>query len=430
MNLDERISVRGARVHNLKNIDVDLPRDWLVVITGLSGSGKSSLAFDTIYAEGQRRYVESMSAYARQFLEQMEKPDVDLIEGLSPAISIEQKTTASNPRSTVGTVTEIYDYLRLLFANLGQPHCPKCGQPIASQSVDRILDLTRQFPGDERLNVLAPIARGRKGEFKKELAALRQKGFTRARIDGETRSLDEDIVLDKRKNHTIEVVVDRLLVKPGMERRLSESIETALQLSDGLVVINTWDGGDRLFSRKLACADCGISVPELTPRAFSFNSPHGACQTCQGLGSVYDFDPARVIPDPSTSLSDGAIEMWAKGDKALLAEALARLREVHGIDPDVPVRKLSKKQRAVLLYGAGPSVPADEAQERYAWRPVRCRLRRRDSQPAPSLRRGVVGGARGPRGVPQPRDVPGLPRRTAQGREPGGAREGPRRSTS
>ncbi len=357
MNLDERISVRGARVHNLKNIDVDLPRDRLVVITGLSGSGKSSLAFDTIYAEGQRRYVESMSAYARQFLEQMEKPDVDLIDGLSPAISIEQKTTASNPRSTVGTVTEIYDYLRLLFANLGHAHCPKCGQPIASQSVDRILDLARQFPGDERLNVLAPIVRGRKGEFKKELAALRQKGFTRARIDGETRALEDEIVLDKRRNHTIEVVVDRLLVKPGMERRLSESIETALQLTDGLVVINTWDGGDRLFSRKLACADCGISVPELTPRAFSFNSPHGACQTCQGLGAVYDFDPGRIIPDSSKSLADGAVEPWARGDTALLAEALTRLRDVHGIDPDVPIRKLTKKQRTVLLEGAGTAAP-------------------------------------------------------------------------
>ncbi len=358
MNLDERISVRGARVHNLKNIDVDLPRDQLVVITGLSGSGKSSLAFDTIYAEGQRRYVESMSAYARQFLEQMEKPDVDLIVGLSPAISIEQKTTASNPRSTVGTVTEIYDYLRLLFANLGQPHCPKCAQPIASQSVDRILDLARQFPGDERLNVLAPIVRGRKGEFKKELAALRQKGFTRARIDGETRSLEDDIVLDKRRNHTIDVVVDRLLVKPGMERRLADAIETALDLTDGLVVINTWDAGDRLFSRKLACADCGISVPELTPRAFSFNSPHGACQTCQGLGSVYDVDAARVIPDDSKSLAEGAIAAWASGDKAFLAEAIARLHEVHGIDPHVPVRKLTKKQRNVLLHGAGQAAPA------------------------------------------------------------------------
>ncbi len=355
MTSDERISVRGARVHNLKNIDVDLPRDRLVVITGLSGSGKSSLAFDTIYAEGQRRYVESMSAYARQFLEQMEKPDVDLIDGLSPAISIEQKTTASNPRSTVGTVTEIYDYLRLLFANLGQPHCPRCGQPIASQSVDRILDLARQFPGDERINVLAPVVRGRKGEFKKELASWRQRGFTRVRVDGEFLSLEDDIVLDKRRNHTIDVVVDRLIVKPGMERRLGESIEAALALANDLVVINTWDGGDRLFSRRLACADCGISVPELTPRAFSFNSPHGACPQCQGLGAVYDFDPARVIPDPGRSLAEGAVEPWAKGDRRSIADALARLHEVHGIDPAVPVRKLTKKQRDVLLLGASPA---------------------------------------------------------------------------
>jgi len=352
MTSDERISVRGARVHNLKNIDVDLPRDRLVVITGLSGSGKSSLAFDTIYAEGQRRYVESMSAYARQFLEQMEKPDVDLIDGLSPAISIEQKTTASNPRSTVGTVTEIYDYLRLLFANLGQPHCPRCSQPIASQSVDRILDLAREFPGDERINVLAPVVRGRKGEFKKELAAWRQRGFTRARVDGTLTSLEDDIVLDKRKNHSLDVVVDRLIVKPGMERRLGESIETALQLANDLVIINTWDGGDRLFSRKLACADCGISVPELTPRAFSFNSPHGACAQCQGLGAVYDFDQARLIPDPSKSLADGAVEPWANGDVRLLKDALARLHEVHGIDPIVPVRKLTRKQRDVLLLGS------------------------------------------------------------------------------
>ncbi len=356
MTTDERISVRGARVHNLKNIDVDLPRDRLVVITGLSGSGKSSLAFDTIYAEGQRRYVESMSAYARQFLEQMEKPDVDLIDGLSPAISIEQKTTASNPRSTVGTVTEIYDYLRLLFANLGEPHCPRCSQPIASQSVDRILDLARQFPGDERINVLAPVVRGRKGEFKKELVAWRLRGFTRLRVDGEFRSLDEEIVLDKRKNHTLDVVVDRLIVKVGIERRLAESIETALALANDLVIINTWDGGDRLFSRKLACADCGISVPELTPRAFSFNSPHGACPQCQGLGSVYDFDTVRVIPDPDSSLAAGAVEPWARGDVKLIGTALARLHEVHGIDPAVPVSKLTRKQRDVLLNGS-PTAP-------------------------------------------------------------------------
>ena len=292
------ISVRGARVHNLKNIDVDLPRDRLVVLTGLSGSGKSSLAFDTIYAEGQRRYVESLSAYARQFLEQMEKPDVDLIEGLSPAISIEQKTTASNPRSTVGTVTEIYDYLRLLFANIGVPHCPNCGLEIASQSLERIIDLVLTYPQDERINILAPLVRGRKGEFKKELAALVQRGYTKARIDGQFKSLEDDIKLDRKKNHTIEVVVDRLIVRSGIERRLTESVETALQMADDIVVINSLDEGDRLFSRKMACVNCGISVPEMSPRAFSFNSPHGACATCQGLGATWDFDPARVVPDP------------------------------------------------------------------------------------------------------------------------------------
>ena len=290
------IAVRGARVHNLKNIDVDIPRHRLVVITGLSGSGKSSLAFDTIYAEGQRRYVESLSAYARQFLEQMEKPDVDLIDGLSPAISIEQKTTGSNPRSTVGTVTEIYDYLRLLFANIGVPHCPNCGKEITSQSLERIVDMVMLYPQDARINVLAPIVRGRKGEFKKELAALRARGFTKARIDGQFRSLEEDIKLDRRRNHTIEVVVDRLIIRGGIERRLTESVEVALNLADDIVVINSFDGGDRLFSRRLACVDCGLSMPEMTPRAFSFNSPHGACPDCQGLGATIDFDPRARRP--------------------------------------------------------------------------------------------------------------------------------------
>jgi excinuclease ABC subunit A len=345
------IAVRGARVHNLKNIDVDIPRDRLVVITGLSGSGKSSLAFDTIYAEGQRRYVESLSAYARQFLEQMEKPDVDLIDGLSPAIAIEQKTTASNPRSTVGTVTEIYDYLRLLFANLGTPHCHLCGQPIASQSLERILDLVMLYPPDERINVLAPIVRGRKGEFKKELAALRAKGFTRARIDGQIRALEDQIALDRRRNHTIEVLVDRLIVKPGLERRLTDSIAIALELANDIVVVNTLDGGDRLFSRRLACTTCGVSIPEMSPRAFSFNSPHGACPTCQGLGATWDFDPARVVPDEGRSLADGAIAPWAAGDKALVASALSRLSECHGIDLALPFRKLPRKQRDLLLYG-------------------------------------------------------------------------------
>jgi len=347
------IAVRGARVHNLKNIDVDIPRHKLVVITGLSGSGKSSLAFDTIYAEGQRRYVESLSAYARQFLEQMEKPDVDLIEGLSPAISIEQKTTGSNPRSTVGTVTEIYDYLRLLFANIGVPHCPNCGKEISSQSLERIADMVMLYPQDERINVLAPIVRGRKGEFKKELAALRQRGYTKARVDGQFRSLEEDIKLDRRRNHTIEVVVDRLIVRGGIERRLMESIDVALALADDIVVINTYEGGDRLFSRRLACVDCGISVPEMTPRAFSFNSPHGACPECQGLGSMIDFDPQRVIPDETKSLADGAIAPWSKGDRKLVRDALQALSRDFGIDLNVPFSRLPRKSREVLLFGAG-----------------------------------------------------------------------------
>ena len=346
------IAVRGARVHNLKNIDVDLPRDQLVVITGLSGSGKSSLAFDTIYAEGQRRYVESLSSYARQFLEQMEKPDVDLIDGLSPAIAIEQKTTGSNPRSTVGTVTEIYDYLRLLFANIGVPHCHWCGRAIASQSLERIIDMVMLSPNDERINVLAPLVRGRKGEFKKELAGLRTRGFTKVRVDGQLHSLEEDIKLDRRRNHTIEVVVDRLVLKPGIERRLTESVEIALNLADDIVIINTLDSGDRLFSRRLACTYCGVSMPEMTPRAFSFNSPHGACPDCQGLGAVYDFDPTRLVPDESRALQDGAIAPWAKGDRKLVREALTALSRTFGIDLTVPFRRLPKKLRDILLFGA------------------------------------------------------------------------------
>jgi excinuclease ABC subunit A len=345
------IAVRGARVHNLKNIDVDLPRDRLVVITGLSGSGKSSLAFDTIYAEGQRRYVESLSAYARQFLEQMEKPDVDLIDGLSPAISIEQKTTGSNPRSTVGTVTEIYDYLRLLFANTGTPHCCNCGREISSQSLDRILDLVMLYPTDARINVMAPIVRGRKGEFKKELQALRQRGYSKVRIDGQFRSLDEDPKLDRRRNHTIEVVVDRLIVKSGIERRLSDSLETALSLADDIVVVNTFDGGDQLFSRRLACVRCGISMPEMTPRAFSFNSPHGACPSCQGLGATYDFDARLVVPDESLSLLGGAIAPWIRGDRKLVKEAVMTLARTYGLDPDAAFGKLPRKHRELVLFG-------------------------------------------------------------------------------
>jgi excinuclease ABC subunit A len=353
------IAVRGARVHNLKEIDVDIPRDKLVVITGLSGSGKSSLAFDTLYAEGQRRYVESLSAYARQFLEQMEKPDVDLIDGLSPAISIEQKTTGSNPRSTVGTVTEIYDYLRLLFANIGVPHCPNCGREIASQSLDRIVDLVMTYPQDTRINVLAPIVRGRKGEFKKELQSLRTRGFTKARIDGQTRSLEEEITLDRRRNHNIDIVVDRLIVRSGIDRRLAESVEMALSLAGDIVVINSLDGGDRLFSRKLACVVCGLSVPEMSPRAFSFNSPHGACPECQGLGATWDFDPQRVVPDETKSLSDGAIAPWGKGDRRMVRDAVQAIAAYYGIDATVPFAKLSKKQRDLVLFG--PSAAARAA---------------------------------------------------------------------
>ncbi len=364
------IAVRGARVHNLKNIDVDIPRDKLVVLTGLSGSGKSSLAFDTIYAEGQRRYVESLSSYARQFLEQMEKPDVDLIDGLSPAIAIEQKTTGSNPRSTVGTVTEIYDYLRLLFANIGVPHCHLCGRAIASQSLERIIDMVMLSPNEERINVLAPIVRGRKGEFKKELAGLRAKGFTKVRVDGQLRSLDEDLKLDRRRNHTIDIVIDRLILKAGVERRLTESVEIALNLAEDVVIINTLDGGDRLFSRRLACTFCGVSMPEMTPRAFSFNSPHGACAECQGLGAVYDFDPARLVPDESLSLQQGAIAPWAKGDRKLVREALAALSRTFSIDLTLPFRRLARKTRDVLLFGAPGARRVDEAVRRKKGKPA------------------------------------------------------------
>ena len=345
------IDVRGARVHNLKNIDVRIPRDQLVVVTGLSGSGKSSLAFDTVYAEGQRRYVESLSAYARQFLEQVEKPDVDQVEGLSPAISIQQRTTGSNPRSTVGTVTEIYDYLRLLFANIGEPHCPSCGREIASQTVDRMVESIFADPRGPRVNVLAPIVRGRKGEFKRELAAIRARGFTRIRVDGEVRSTEDDIQLDRRRNHWLEVVVDRLIVRSGAERRLTESLDLALRLADDVVVINTEAGGDRLLSRRLACVHCDINVPEMTPRAFSFNSPHGACRECQGLGAVEDFDPERIVPDDGKSLAAGAIQPWAGGDRALVREALSRLARHFDIDLDVPYHELPSRQRHLLMSG-------------------------------------------------------------------------------
>ena len=325
-----KISVRGARQHNLKNIDIEIPRNTLTVITGLSGSGKSSLAFDTIYAEGQRRYVETLSAYARQFLDQMERPDVDAIDGLSPSISIEQKTTSRSPRSTVGTITEIYDYLRLLFASIGVPHCPKCGRAISRQSADQIVQRVLSLTPEDRVMVLAPIVRGRKGEFKKEMEKLAQHGFTRARVDGELVSLEDDIPLDKRKNHTIEVVVDRLLVKAGIEHRLELSVGLAMKLAGGLVQIAVVGGEEQLYSATLACPDCGISVPQLEPRSFSFNSAYGACPECHGLGSRYDFDPGKVIGDWSKPLLEGGLGPGSASQN--LIHMLEITAAAHGID--------------------------------------------------------------------------------------------------
>jgi excinuclease ABC subunit A len=344
-----KISVRGARQHNLKNIDVEIPRNTLTVITGLSGSGKSSLAFDTIYAEGQRRYVETLSAYARQFLDQMERPDVDSIDGLSPSISIEQKTTSRSPRSTVGTITEIYDYLRLLFASIGVPHCPNCGRAIARQSAQQIVQSVMALTPEDRVMVLAPIVRGRKGEFKKEMEKLAQHGFTRARVDGELVNLEDDLRLDKRKNHTIEVVVDRLLVKPGIEHRLELSVGLAMKLAGGLVQVAVVGGEEQLYSEKLACPDCGINVPQLEPRSFSFNSAYGACPECHGLGSRYDFDPAKIVVDWSKPLLEGGLGPGSASSN--LIHMLQIAAAAHGIDLRTPLENLPEKAQNLLFYG-------------------------------------------------------------------------------
>jgi excinuclease ABC subunit A len=348
----DRITVRGARQHNLKNINVEIPRDRLTVITGLSGSGKSSLAFDTIYAEGQRRYVESLSAYARQFLDQLEKPDVDSVDGLSPAISIEQKTTSRSPRSTVGTVTEVYDYLRLLFSSIGQPHCQICGASITRQSVEQIVQNVLALPVGERVMILAPIVRGRKGEFKKELEKLAKDGFLRARVDGELLSLDEEIKLDKRRNHTIEAVVDRLLIKPGINERLSESVRTALKLTNGAVLVSVVDGEEKLYSERMACVNCGINVPPLEPRSFSFNSAYGACKRCHGLGTVLEVDPAKIITD-ATALSDKQEFMGAsdKQGAAYLRSALVAIAKHFKSDPHAPFNELPKEARDAFFHG-------------------------------------------------------------------------------
>jgi excinuclease ABC subunit A len=344
-----KISVRGARQHNLKNIDVEIPRNTLTVITGLSGSGKSSLAFDTIYAEGQRRYVETLSAYARQFLDQMERPDVDAIDGLSPSISIEQKTTSRSPRSTVGTITEIYDYLRLLYSSIGVPHCPNCGKPITRQSAEQIVQRVMSLAPEDRVMIMAPIVRGRKGEFKKEMEKLVEHGFTRARVDGELVNLEDDIRLDKRKNHTIEVVVDRLLVKPGIEHRLELSVGLAMKLGGGLVLVAVVNGEETLYSSRLACPDCGISVPQLEPRSFSFNSAYGACPECHGLGSRYDFDPAKVIVDWSKPLLDGGLGPGSASQN--LIHGLQLLASAYGFDLSTPFEKFPDKIQSLLLYG-------------------------------------------------------------------------------
>ncbi len=362
----DRITVRGARQHNLKDINVEIPRDRLTVITGLSGSGKSSLAFDTIYAEGQRRYVESLSAYARQFLDQLEKPDVDSVDGLSPAISIEQKTTSRSPRSTVGTVTEIYDYLRLLFSSIGQPHCHICNVPITRQSVEQIVQSVLSLPEGERVMILAPVVRGRKGEFKKELEKLAKDGFLRARVDGELLSLDEEIRLDKRRNHTIEAVVDRLLIKPGITERLSESVRTALKLTNGAVLVSVVDGEEKLYSERMACVNCGINVPPLEPRSFSFNSAYGACKRCHGLGTVLEVDPAKIVSD-ATEASDKLAFMGPsdKQGSAYLRSALLAVIKHFGASASTPFAELSAEAREAFFHGT--SVPLTFRQGAYTY---------------------------------------------------------------
>ncbi len=351
----ERIVISGAREHNLKDIDVELPRDALIVITGLSGSGKSSLAFDTIYAEGQRRYVESLSAYARQFLGLMEKPDVDSIEGLSPAISIDQKTTSRNPRSTVGTVTEIHDYLRLLWARVGVPHCPECGAEITGQTQEQIVDRLMTLGEGTKFMVTAPVVRGRKGEYGKLFEQMRLEGYSRVKIDGELRRLDEEIVLDKKYKHDVAVVVDRLVMKPDLRRRLSESVEAAAGLAAGLVEVEMVDAKTEplLFSEQFACLSCGTSIPELEPRIFSFNSPHGACERCHGLGFQRVIDPELVVPDPTLSLGEGALQPWNRGITAYWKRLIASVAEAYEIDLDRPWAKLKKLEKEVFLYGTG-----------------------------------------------------------------------------
>ena len=348
----DKLIVKGARVHNLKNIDVMIPRDKLVVVTGLSGSGKSSLAFDTIYAEGQRRYVESLSAYARQFLGQMDKPDVDYIEGLSPAISIDQKTTSRNPRSTVGTVTEIYDYLRLLFARIGHPHCPQCGRPISQQTVEQIVDHLMEMPEGTRMQILAPLVKGRKGEHVKIFEDIRKNGYVRVRVNGEMLEVTDEINLDKNKKHTIEVVVDRIIIRPESVSRLADSLELALKLAGGSVLIDLVGGEELVFSQNFACAECGISLEEISPRMFSFNNPYGACQECSGLGTKMEMDSDLIIPDKSKTIAEGAIAPWPSNG-GWYFQALVNLGTAYGFDVHTPINELTADQLKVIFFGTG-----------------------------------------------------------------------------
>ncbi|MDO5438071.1 MAG: excinuclease ABC subunit UvrA, partial [bacterium] len=350
--MNDKIIIKGAREHNLKNVSLELPKNNLIVFTGVSGSGKSSLAFDTIFAEGQRRYVESLSTYARQFLGQMDKPDVDSIEGLSPAISIDQKSTTNNPRSTVGTITEIYDYLRLLYARAGVPHCPECGREILPQTIDEIVEKIMALGEGTKIQIISPVARGKKGEFLNLISELKQEGFVRVRIDGEIFNLDEDeIKIEKTKKHDIDVVIDRIVVKESARARVFDSVQTALMRSNGLVAVDMVGSGERLYSEKLNCPECGLNFEELSPRLFSFNAPYGACKVCNGLGAHYEVTKELVVPDETKSINQGAIYPWHKTGNRYYQDVLKSVCEHYGIDPDKPFRSLSPAQKGIILYG-------------------------------------------------------------------------------
>ena len=420
------IHVRGAREHNLKNVDVRIPRDKLTVITGLSGSGKSSLAFDTIYAEGQRRYVESLSAYARQFLELMGKPDVDAIDGLSPAISIEQKTTSRNPRSTVGTVTEIHDYMRLLWARAGVPYSPATGLPIEAQTVSQMVDRVLAMPEGTRLLLLAPVVRDRKGEYNKELAELQRRGFTRVKVDGKLFEIGEVPALNRKVKHEIEAVVDRLVVRGDIASRLADSFETALGLSEGIVYAENADGGERtVFSSRFACPVSGFTIEEIEPRLFSFNSPHGACPACDGLGTETFFDPAMVVPDERLTLAGGAVAPWAGAQSPYYDQTLQSLARHFKVTTSTPWRTCLEAVRDAILFGTGATPVADDLQGRRARLHGDQAVRGRDPQPGtppPGNRQRL--GARGTRPLPGRQALPRLPRRAAEAR---GARRPHRR---